>query len=54
MMKNILTADLVSDIEQKPITVVFHVVLENETASLVMEYNETTVYWVYGEAPVPV
>lgn len=50
---DVLTADLVSDIEQKPITVVFHVILDNETASLMMEYNETSVYWIYGESGEP-
>ena len=50
---DILTADLVSDIEQKPMTVVFHVIPDNETACLVMEYNETSVYWIYGESGEP-
>ena len=50
---NVLTVDFVSDANQQPVTVIFDVVLDNETASLVMEYNGTSVYWIYGDSGEP-
>lgn len=48
-----LTADLISDTDQQPATVLFHVILDGEAAQLKMDYNGTDVYWVYGDSEEP-
>ena len=48
-----LTADMVTDADQKPLTLVCQVIMESGEAQLKMEYNGTTVYWTYGDSPEP-
>lgn len=48
-----LTAELISDVDQKPMTVVFRVTVENENALLTMDYNGTPVCWEYGDSMEP-
>lgn len=45
-----LTAEIVSDVSQQQMTVPFRVISDGETVQLEMEYNGTTVYWVYGDS----
>lgn len=47
---DILTADIISDVGQKPVTVTFHIVLNDKTVELEMSYNGINVYWVYGDS----
>ena len=44
-----LHAQLTSDLEQTSRLWDFRVVTENETAELEMDYQDMTIYWVYGE-----
>lgn len=45
-----LHADLLSDVEQKDMPMDFNIVVKDETAMLEMEYQDMTVYWVYGDS----
>ena len=47
---NTLTADIVTDVGQQEVTVLFHMISNGEATQLEMEYNGTTVYWVYGDS----
>ena len=43
-----ITAELNGETDS--FTTVFHVLVENGTPVLEMKYNDTTIYWVYGES----
>ena len=45
----VVHAQLTSDLEQATQLWDFRVVTENETAELEMDYQDMTIYWVYGE-----
>lgn len=45
----LLHAELISDMEQTDMPMDFHVVVENETAGLEMDYQDMMVYWTYGD-----
>lgn len=47
---NTLTADIVTDVGQQEVIVLFHIISNGEATQLEMEYNGTTVYWVYGDS----
>ena len=45
---NLLHAELVNDLDQKDMTIDFRIFVEHEKAVLEMDYQDMTVYWVYG------
>lgn len=45
----VLHAQLTSDLEQSTQLWVFRIATENETAELEMDYQDMTIYWVYGD-----
>lgn len=45
----VLHAQLTSDLEQREQLWDFHITIENETAAPEMDYNDMTIYWVYGD-----
>ncbi len=45
---DLLHAALVNDMDQKGMVIDFHISVENEKAVLEMEYQDMTIYWVYG------
>ena len=45
----VIHAQLTSDLEQSTQLWEFQVVAENETAELEMDYQDMTIYWVYGD-----
>lgn len=49
----VLHAQLTSDLEQSPRLWDFRIAGENETAALEMDYQDMTVYWVYGGQEEP-
>lgn len=48
-----LTADIVTDVDQQPVTVIFHLISDGEIVQLEMDYNGTNVYWAYGDSEGP-
>ena len=46
---NILHANLVSDLEQSPKNWDLRITSENGTTGLEMDYQDRTIYWVYGD-----
>ena len=51
--KNILHGVLTSDAEQSPRNWDFRITSENGTAGLEMDYQDMTIYWVYGDQEDP-
>lgn len=45
---DLLHAALVSDMDQTDMAMDFRILTENETAVLAMDYQDMTIYWVYG------
>lgn len=45
-----LRAKLFSDVEQKDMPMDFRILVKDETAMLEMDYQDMTVYWVYGDS----
>ena len=45
----VIHARLTSDLEQSPQLWDFRITAENETAELEMDYQDLTIYWVYGD-----
>ncbi|MGM9579586.1 MAG: lipoprotein [Evtepia sp.] len=45
---DLLHAALVNDMDQTDMAMDFRILTENETASLAMDYQGMTIYWVYG------
>ena len=45
----VIHARLTSDLEQSPQLWDFRITVENETAELEMDYQDMTIYWVYGD-----
>ena len=45
----VIHARLTSDLEQSPQLWDFRITAENETAELEMDYQDMTIYWVYGD-----
>ena len=45
----VLHAQLTSNLEQTEQLWDFRITIENETAVLEMDYNDMTIYWVYGD-----
>ena len=45
---DLLHAGLVNDLDQKDMAIDFRIIVENETAALEMDYQDMTIYWVYG------
>lgn len=45
-----ITAELTSDMDQKPMTMTFRLITEKEVPELEMEYNDTVVRWTYGDS----
>ena len=50
---DLLHAALVGDMEQKEMPMDFHITVENEEAVLEMDYEDMTIYWVYGDQEDP-
>ncbi|GEM_PF-974459 len=48
-----LTADIVRDVDQQPVTVIVHLISDDEIVRLEMDYNGTNVYWAYGDSEEP-
>lgn len=51
--KNVLHAQLTSDLEQSPQNWDFRITWENGAAGLEMDYKDMTIYWVYGDREDP-
>lgn len=49
----VIHAQLTSDLEQSTRLLDFRIAAENETAVLEMDYENMTIYWVYGDQPDP-
>ena len=45
---NLLHAELVNDLDQKDMVIDFRIFVEHEKSMLEMDYQDMTVYWVYG------
>ena len=45
---DLLHAALVNNMDQKDMTIDFRILVENEKAVLAMDYQDMTIYWVYG------
>ena len=46
---DLLHAELVNDMDQKDMAIDFRILVENEKAVLEMDYQDMTIYWVYGD-----
>lgn len=49
----VIHAHLTSDLEQSTRLWDFRIAIENETAELEMDYEDMTIYWVYGDQKDP-
>lgn len=48
-----LMADIVTDVDKQPLTVIFHLISDVENVRLEMDYNGRKVYWAYGDSGEP-
>ena len=53
MDEETLHAELDSELEERTLSWDFRIAAENETAMLEMDYEDMTVYWMYGDQEDP-